>query len=122
MTIREEDKAKYREVIDTVLGYVTGNISDYQLVKNAFDEYFEWHEKQVEAGHFCSLGGRSFGAHNRGVLAIIMWRGLFYNLHSDSIFCLDTWEPKYPYDDSHAEAARVVLEGIVKSSIMMGEV
>lgn len=112
MTITEQDKAKYREVIDTVLGYVTGNISDYQLVKNAFDEYFEWHEKQAEAGHFCSLGGRSFSVHNRIVLAIIMWRGLFYNLHNDSLFCLDTWESKYLYNESHAAEARAILEGI----------
>ena len=58
-----------------VLDYATQHAKDDGLhkglpwIRDAFNEYFNLHEQEVEADRAMSFGGQSFSLHNRGVMA-----------------------------------------------------
>lgn len=71
MEQNEQLEAGWAEVLD----YATQHAKDegprkgLPWIRDAFNEYFNLHEQEVEAGRAMSLGGQSFSLHNRGVMA-----------------------------------------------------
>ena len=64
-------KANWEDLIETSKQYATGKgmQSGFRWLEDAFNEFFEWHEEQVERGKLPSFGGTTGSKHNREVLA-----------------------------------------------------
>lgn len=62
---------KWNEVVQYAREYATGKglHKGEPWVRDAFNDYFKWHEEQVEAGRAMSFGGLSGSTHNREVMA-----------------------------------------------------
>ena len=62
---------KWTEVVQYAREYATGKglHKGEPWVRGAFNDYFTWHEEQVEAGRAMSFGGQSGSTHNREVMA-----------------------------------------------------
>ena len=68
MTQYEEiNEQRFREVRDAAWAVAQGG--DPDELKEAFGEYFKWHEEMVEAGNLLTFGGQPFSHHNRAVCA-----------------------------------------------------
>lgn len=71
MRPNEQLDKKWAEVLD----YATQHAKDDGLrkglpwIRDAFNQYFEQHEAEVEAGRAMSFGGQSGSLHNREVMA-----------------------------------------------------
>ncbi len=62
---------KWSQVVQYAREYATGNglHKGEPWVRDAFNDYFALHEKEVEAGRAMSFGGQSGSRHNRVVMA-----------------------------------------------------
>lgn len=71
MEQNEQLEARWAKVLD----YATQHAKDDGLrkglpwIRDAFNQYFEQHEAEVEAGRAMSFGGQSGSLHNREVMA-----------------------------------------------------
>lgn len=90
---------KWDEVLRYAREYATGNglHKSEPWVRDAFNEYFALHEKEVEAGRVMSFGGLSGSTHNREVMAEKVYLEL-----RDSL------------DDGEAKRLRDTLRGIAQ--------
>lgn len=63
--------AKWEEVLDYARQHATGKglHTGYRWLEDAFNEYFDLHEKMAEEGLGISFGGSSFSQHNKEVAA-----------------------------------------------------
>ncbi len=61
--------AKWEEVMDYARQHATGKgpHTGCKWLEDAFNEYFDLHEKMVEEGRCASFGGSSFSQHNKEV-------------------------------------------------------
>ena len=71
MTIEEQDKQKYQSVVNIAVEHATdkGLQRGFGWLQKAFNEYFDWHEGQVEDGALLTFGGQPYSDHNRRVCA-----------------------------------------------------
>lgn len=88
---------KWNEVVQYAREYATGKglHKGEPWVRDAFNDYFRWHESEVEAGRAMSFGGQSGSTHNREVMAEMVHLQL-----RDSL------------DDGEAKRLRDTLRGI----------
>lgn len=63
--------AKWEEVLDYARQHATGKglHTGYRWLEDAFNEYFDLHEKMAEEVRGASFGGSSFSQHNKEVAA-----------------------------------------------------
>lgn len=66
-----EQNEKLTKLMQYASEYATGKglHKGEPWVRGAFNDYFTWHEEQVEAGRAMSFGGQSGSTHNREVMA-----------------------------------------------------
>ena len=72
---------KWAEVLQYAREHATGKgmHGGYKWLQDAFNEYFDEHERRVEAGTWNAVGGAEWGEHNRTVFAAQIARSLRYN-------------------------------------------
>jgi hypothetical protein len=72
---------KWAEVLQYAREHATGQGMHgcYKWLQDAFNEYFDEHERRVEAGTWNSFGGAEWSDHNRMVFAAQIARSLRYN-------------------------------------------
>ena len=76
---------KWNEVVQYAREYATGKglHKGEPWVRDAFNDYFRWHESEVEAGRAMSFGGQSGSTHNREVMAEMVHLQLRNSLTDD---------------------------------------
>lgn len=72
---------KWAEILQYALEHATGEgmHSGHRWLQDAFEDYFNEHEEQVEKGTAWSFGGMSFSNFNRTVFASQIARSLRFN-------------------------------------------
>lgn len=71
MRKNEQLEKKWAEVLDYATQHAKGEGLRKGLpwLRSAFNEFFKWHEEEVEAGRAMSFGGQSGNTRNREVMA-----------------------------------------------------
>lgn len=80
-----EQNEKLTKLMQYASEYATGKglHKGEPWIRDAFNDYFKWHEEQVEAGRAMSFGGQSFSLHNREVMAEMVHLQLRNSLTDD---------------------------------------
>ena len=69
VAIKEEAKDKFNKLVALSVDAVTTGNGSYAALEDAFNDYFEWYENEVQRENLATFGGAPGSLQNRNVLA-----------------------------------------------------